>query len=118
MIKYCVCIPLVGTLFLMQFMPSGSKTPNAAVRFSMHVFNMEAQVSNHAFTDAINLLINKDIEFQKTVLNNVYFQYRHIINHSTGLIMKKGNIEHSNCYACDNAEEKTVTLDGNFQLKD
>ncbi|KAG2230113.1 hypothetical protein INT48_006270 [Thamnidium elegans] len=63
---------------------------------------LEAQVSNHAFTDAIILLIdNEDIELQKTVLNNVYFQYRHTINHWTGLIMKEENIEHINCYACD-----------------
>ncbi|KAI8082095.1 hypothetical protein BDF21DRAFT_417115 [Thamnidium elegans] len=121
-IKYCACTPLVNTLFLMQFMPNGSKTPNAAVHFGMldflHVFKMEAQVSNHSFTDAINLLMEKKgVELQKTVLNNVYFQYRHIVNHSTGLIMEKNHIQQSNCYTCDNAEGKTVTLDGNFQLK-
>ena len=80
-------------------------------------------MTNHAFTDAINLLMEKkvrnmlvllttnlllifvinffkDIELKKNVLNNVYFQYRHIVNHSTGLTMDNHNIEQVHCYAC------------------
>lgn len=58
-VVYCDCMPLVKILFEMQFLPSGSKSPNAAIHFGLlqylHTLKMSQQVSNHGFAEVANI---------------------------------------------------------------
>ncbi|KAI9355287.1 hypothetical protein BD770DRAFT_391623 [Pilaira anomala] len=98
-IKYCNCRSLVKTMILMQVFPSSAKRPKSGCHFALldflHLFKMNAQVSNHASADIMNqhLLIlnnhNETKKLSKIALNFCYQLYRKTKYHVKEMLVQE-----------------------------
>ncbi|KAI9365285.1 hypothetical protein BD770DRAFT_468949 [Pilaira anomala] len=124
-IKYCNCRSLVKTMILMQVFPSSAKRPKSGCHFALldflHLFKMNAHVSNHASADIMNqhLLIlnnhNETKKLSKITLNFCYQLYRKTKYHVKEMLVQENKLVELKCYACANAEDMAIgCMDGNF----
>ncbi|KAI8327590.1 hypothetical protein BD560DRAFT_417864, partial [Blakeslea trispora] len=128
-VEHCSCSPLTKQLISNQLMPASFQSPKRAIDFAMmdyfHLLKMNAYVSNHCFARISNQLYQKtgassadESPLTKLIVNNVYFLYRRLLLFVQDNVNKKYDLGAvDQCLACEGADRKLVTLDGNFQMK-
>ncbi|KAI8334934.1 hypothetical protein EDC96DRAFT_583019 [Choanephora cucurbitarum] len=128
LVKNCSCNPLFEQLLLKQFMPASLVMPRKAFHFGMldflHLLKMNGQISNHCFANILNQnyglasVVRKCDVVKNHLLNSVYLKYRRLTRYASDYVKQVNAIEKlKNCLACENAERKIVSMDGNMQLK-
>ncbi|KAI8355593.1 hypothetical protein EDC96DRAFT_484268 [Choanephora cucurbitarum] len=127
-LHHCRCNPLFEQLLLKQFMPASIITPRKAFHFGMldflHLLKMNGQISNHCFVNIANqnygssTIVRNHDAIKNQLLNSVYLKYRRLVRFAEDKVKKDNRLEESKkCLACENAERKLVSMDGNMQLK-
>ncbi|KAI8333250.1 hypothetical protein BD560DRAFT_414978, partial [Blakeslea trispora] len=128
-VEHCSCSPLTKQLISNQLMPASFQSPKRAIDFAMmdyfHLLKMNAYVSNHCFARISNQMYQKtgassadESPLPKLIVNKVYFLYRRLLLFVQDNVNKKYDLKTvDQCLACEGADRKLVTLDGNFQMK-